>query len=103
LVCFGLPLWMAHRLWHTLAARRDQRAGPLRQGVFVSAEGILVRLLPNWCYPVPMDQFVKAEEWSSGGSDGGEDYVRMENRNGPINIVAQQGTGEAKALNTAVG
>jgi hypothetical protein len=88
LILFGVPSWMGHRLWHTIGARRDQTAGTLRQGILIGPEGVLVRLLPNWCYPIALERFVKAVEWSGGGSEGGEDYVKIETLDGRIDFVA---------------
>lgn len=58
LILFGISVWLILQWWHTLHARRDQRAGNLRQGVLVGPEGVLVRFKPNACYPVPMDRLI---------------------------------------------
>ena len=102
LVMISAVTWLALRLWRTIGARRDLTAGTLRQGVFVGPEGVLVRLMPNRCYPIPLDRFVKAEEWSGGGSDGGEDYVKIETRDGRIDFVADHLTVDAAGVNQAV-
>jgi hypothetical protein len=99
---FGIPVWMAHRLWRTIGALHDQKANSLRQGVLVCPQGVLVRLVPNRCYPIPMERFVKVEEWSGGGSGGGEDSLRIETRDGPIDFVADHFTVGADGVNQAV-
>jgi hypothetical protein len=101
LILFGAPIWMACRLWRTIGAQRDQRAGTLRQGVLVGPEGILVRLTPNRCYPMPLEQFVTAEEWSGGGEDP-SDWLRITTRDGPIDIPADHMSVGSTAVNRAV-
>jgi hypothetical protein len=100
-ISFGVPLWLVHRLWRTIGARRDQAAGTLRQGVLVGPEGVLVRLTPNRCYVIPMDRFVTAKEWSGGG-DSGTDWLRIETRDGPIDFTADHFTIGAAGVNQAV-
>ena len=76
-------------------------AGALRQGILVGPEGILVRLAPNRCYPIPADRFVWAEEWSGGGVEGG-DYLRIVTRDGPVDIWDHDITADAAEVNRAV-
>jgi hypothetical protein len=99
---FGLPLWMAYRLWRTVGAWRDQQAGVLRTGILVGPEGMLVRVLPNWCYPIPRDRFVRAKEWSSGGDSVGVDFLRIETRDGFVDLDADDLTVDAKGVNATV-
>jgi len=101
-ILLGVPIWTAHRLWRTIDASRDQKVGALRQGLFVGPEGILLRLVPNRCYPIPMERFVKAEAWSGGGSDGGEEYTRIATLDGPIDFVEDHLTVFAAEVNQAV-
>jgi hypothetical protein len=101
IVLLGVPLWMAYWLWRTLGARRDQQAGTLRQGVLVGPEGVLVRLAPNRCYPVPLERFVTAKEWSGGG-DEGTDWLTIETTDGPVDFAARYLTVGAAAVNQAV-
>jgi len=101
IVLFGVPLWMAYWLWHTIGARRDQKVGTLRQGVLVGPEGVLVRLAPNRCYPVPMERFVTAKEWSGGG-DEGTDWLTIETKDGPVDFASQYLTVGAAEVNQAV-
>lgn len=86
LILFGVPVWLVLQWRHTLQARRDQRADNLRQGVLVGQEGVLVRLKPNSCYPVPMDRVITASEWSGGGEDG-TDWLRIETKDGPVDLA----------------
>ena len=73
----------------------------LRQGVLVGPDGVLVRLKPNRCYPIPMERFVRAEKWTGGGQDG-IDYVRIETLEGPIDLPDEQLTFGAAEVNQAV-
>src|SRR4051812_2655010 len=78
-VPFCVLIWVARRLWRTIGASRDQKAGALWQGVLVGPAGVLVRLAPDRCYPIPMDRFMRAQKWSGGGEDG-VDFLRIETR-----------------------
>ena len=100
-VLVGVLTWLAKRLWRTIGASRDQKAGVLRQGVLVGPDGVLVRLKPNWCYPIPMERFVRAEKWTGGGQDG-IDYVRIKTLEGPIDLPDEQLTFGAAEVNQAV-
>jgi hypothetical protein len=101
IVWLGVPIWAAHRLCRTIGARGDQKAGTLRQGVLVGPEGVLVRLAPNWCYPIPIDRYITAGKWSGGGSDG-IDYLRIETRDGPVDFADEHLTVGAAEVNDAV-
>lgn len=101
LILFGVPLWLAHRLWRTFQARRDQQAGRLRLGILVGPQGMLVRVIPSWCYPIPLDRFVRATIWSGGGEDGC-DWLRIETRDGPIDLSTEQLTVGPTQINQAV-
>jgi hypothetical protein len=48
-ILIGVPLRVAYKLWRTVQADRDRKAGVLRQGVLVGREGVLVRMTPNQC------------------------------------------------------
>lgn len=97
----GFLSWNVYRLWRTIRARRDEKAGALRLGILVGPEGILVRLTPNRCYPIPMDRFVRAERWSGGGEDG-SDYLRVVTLDGPIDIGEDGITADAADLSQTV-
>jgi hypothetical protein len=94
-------MWNVYRLWRMICARRDQKAGVLRQGILVSPEGILVRLWPGRCYPVPMADFIGAEEWSGPGTEG-SNYLRIMTRDGPIDIWDHDIAAGAADVNRAV-
>jgi len=100
-ILLGVPLWMDCRLWRTIGASRDQKAGTLRLGVLVGPEGVLVRIWPNRCYPIPMEQFVAAKEWSGGG-DTGTDWLTIETRDGPVDFAAEYLSVGAVEVNKAV-
>jgi hypothetical protein len=100
-VLCGFPVWMAYRLWRTIGALREKRAGTLRQGVLVGPEGVLVRMIPNACYPIPIERFIKAVKWSGGSSDG-SDYLRIETRDGPVDFADEHLTVGAAEVNAAV-
>lgn len=55
-----IPLFSLRRMCITIATERDRRRGVMRQGILVGPEGILVRMEPNDCYPVPLDRFLSA-------------------------------------------
>lgn len=97
----GFLVWTVQRLWRTISAHRDQKAGVLRLGILVGPEGLLVRLTPNWCYPVSMDRFVRAEEWSGPGTEG-SDYLRIVTLDGPVDIWDHEITASAADVNGAV-
>jgi hypothetical protein len=97
----GFLVWTVSRLWRMISARRDQKAGVLRLGIIVGPEGLLVRFTPNWCYPVPMDRFVRAEEWSGPGTEG-SDYLRIVTLDGPVDIWDHDITAGAADVNRAV-
>jgi len=101
LILFGLPLLLARRLWQTIHARQDQRVGVLRQGVIVGREGVLIRLQPNCCYPIALDDFVKAEEWRGGGEDG-TDHLRIVTTDGSIELIPDHLSVGAERVNHAV-
>jgi hypothetical protein len=56
-----LAFFSLRRLWVTIGAHREARRGALRQGIFVSRDGILLRMKPNECYPLALDRFVSAK------------------------------------------
>ncbi len=97
----GYLVSQTYRLGRTIGARRDQRAGVLRQGILVGPEGVLVRVTPNRCYPVPMDRFVRAEQWSGGGENG-SDYLRVVTRDGPVDIADECMAADAGDVGRAV-
>ena len=101
LLLFGWPIWMVLRLWRTVEASRDEKAGRLRQGVVVGPEGVLVRLVPNRCYAIPMDRFVTARSWGGGG-ESGVDYLRIETRDGPVDFADLHLSVGAAEVNEAV-
>ena len=62
----GVGLWIApvlllRRLVRTVGASADRKRGALRQGIFIGAEGALVRMEPDSCHPIPADRFVSAK------------------------------------------
>jgi len=62
----GVGLWIApvlllRRLVRTVGASADRQRGVLRQGIFIGAEGALVRMEPDSCHPIPADRFVSAK------------------------------------------
>jgi hypothetical protein len=97
----GLLIWRVYRVGRAVGARRDQAASALRQGILVGPEGVLVRLAPNRCYPIPADRFMRAEEWSGGGAEG-SDYLRIVTRDGPVDIWDHDITADAAEVNRAV-
>jgi len=97
----GFLVWTLYRLGRMFGARRDQKAGVLRQGILIGPEGILVRLTPNRCHPIPMDRFVRAEPWSGPGTEGG-DYLRLVTTGGPVDIWDHDITGDAADVNQVV-
>jgi len=101
ILCFGAPFWFARRLWQTIRARQEQTAGALRQGVLIGREGVLVRLSPNRCYPISMDQFVEAKEWSGGGEEG-TDHLEIVTSNGSINLIPHHVIAGSAEINQAV-
>ena len=104
-LCGGLLLvllvWFSRRLWSEIGASRDRKAGRLRQGVLIGPEGVLVRLTPDRCYPVPMDHFVRAEEWTNGTEDSAT-YVRIVTRDGPVDFADADFKADAAELNRIV-
>jgi protein-S-isoprenylcysteine O-methyltransferase Ste14 len=62
----GVALWITpvlllRRLILTVGASADRKRGALRQGIFIGAEGALVRMEPNRCHPIPAERFVSAK------------------------------------------
>ena len=97
----GFLVWTLYRLGRMFGARRDQKAGVLRQGILIGPEGVLVRLTPNRCYPIPMDRFIRAEAWSGPGTEG-SDYLRIVTTVGPVDIWDHDITAAAADVNRAV-
>jgi hypothetical protein len=61
----GAALWIApvllvRRLVRTIGASAERKRGALRQGIFVGADGALVRMEPNSCHAIPPERFVSA-------------------------------------------
>jgi hypothetical protein len=107
---FGLmlvPLVLLRRLIRTIVASRDQKRGVLRQGILVGPEGLLVRIEPNDCFPVPADRFLGAELRISGGPTDNDhavekEYFRIETENGPIEFFSERLADTPKNLNRIV-
>lgn len=98
----GFLSWTIYRLWRTICARFDQKHGVLRQGILVGPQGVLVRLTPDRCYPIPMDRFIRAEAWSGPGTEG-SDYLRLVTADGPVDIWEHDITADAADVNRLVG
>ena len=107
---FGLmlvPLVLLRRLIRTIVASRDQKRGVLRQGILVGPEGLLVRIEPNDCFPVPADRFLGAALRISGGQTDSDHAVekelfRIETENGPIEFFSERLADTPKNLNHIV-
>ena len=99
-ILLGVPLWVIRRLIRTLAARRDQRAGVLRFGIFVGPAGLLVRLVPNRCYPIARVDFILARDWSGGG-DSGSDWLALQTRSSTLDLSADHLSVSADQINQA--
>lgn len=56
-----VPWYLGRRLIGTIGAWRRRQRGMLREGILVGPEGLLVRMEPNRCYPISLDQFVLAK------------------------------------------
>lgn len=95
---FGYLYWVGRRLWVSIVAYRDRKAGVLRLGILIGPEGLLVRINPNRCYPVVMAKFVKADTWSGGG-DSGSDYLRIVTKDGDIDIWDHDIAADANEVN----
>jgi hypothetical protein len=84
---FSVPLWRARRLAVTLRARSEERAGVLRRGILVGADGMLIRVVQDHCYLIPLGRFVRAKMWDAGVDDATE-HLGIEVRHGRINVPA---------------
>ena len=93
-ICLGLwsvPLLLLRRMVHTMGARADQRRGALRQGIFVGAEGLLVRMEPGRCHPIAAGQFVGARLFPPPASLGGRKRTFIvETRDGSVEFFAER-------------
>lgn len=94
----GYLYWVSRRLWVSIVAYRDRKAGVLRLGILIGPEGVLVRINPNRCYAVPLERFVKAVSWSGGG-DSGSDYLRIVTKDGEIDIWDHDIAADANEVN----
>ena len=102
-----VPFVLLRRLIRTIVATRDQKRGVLRQGILVGPEGLLVRIEPNDCFPVPADRFLGAELRISGGPTDNDhavekEYFRIETENGPIEFFSERLADTPKNLNRIV-
>lgn len=93
LCCIGLGLWffpllLLRRAWITFWAWNDQKRDRLRQGILIGPEGILVRLEPNWCYPIALDRYVAAKVYSPHG-DHSNPYFQIETLDGPVEFYPE--------------
>lgn len=95
------PLWIGWRLCETLGARRDQRCGKLRQGIFIGSAGVLVRLSPNKCFAIPLEKFLRAKPWS-GSEVGNGEFICIETKDGNIDVSERSLAVDADAVNQSV-
>jgi hypothetical protein len=63
LALWSVPLLLARRMVRAMGARADVRRGALRQGVFLGAEGVLVRMEPNGAHAIAADRFIGARRF----------------------------------------
>ena len=98
-----VPLLLLRRLCRTLCAARDQKGGVLRQGILAGPEGLLVRIEPNYCYPVPADRFIRAKTRMAGGptdSDVEEKaFFCVETADGLIEFFSERLADSPESLN----
>ena len=93
----GVGLWIApvlllRRLARTIGASADLERGVLRQGIFIGAEGALVRMEPDTCHPIPADRFVSAKLIAPPSATRGsrQSMVVVETLDGTIQLYANR-------------
>jgi hypothetical protein len=80
---WAVPILYLRRWLITLGAAHDQRQGRLRQGILLGPAGLLVRMEPNWCYPISWDRYVKTKRFYRAGTS----VLQLETLDGPVEFL----------------
>jgi hypothetical protein len=98
-----VPLVLLLRAWRTVGAWNDRKRGTLRQGILVGPEGVLVRVEPNWCYPIDADRFVEALfRVSRGRRVAPASFFRIETLDGLVEFFSDRVDSSPDYLNRLV-
>ena len=99
---WSVPLLLLRRVALTLGAQADLKRGTLRQGVLVGPEGMLVRMEPNRCHPIPLDRFVLATLFPPEKSrDGRKRTLIIETLDGVVEFFAERLDAHPERINAA--
>ena len=99
---WSVPLLLFRRVALTLWAQADLKRGTLRQGVLVGPEGMLVRMEPNRCHPIPLDRFVLAKLFPPEKSrDSRKRTLIIETLDGVVEFFAERLAAHPERINAA--
>jgi hypothetical protein len=102
LALWSVPLLLARRLVRAVGARADVRRGTLRQGVFLGAEGVLVRMEPDGGHPIAADRFIGARRFPPEESrDGRKPTLVIETLDGNVEFFAERLSARARDIQQA--
>jgi Protein of unknown function (DUF3592) len=79
------------------------RKGTLRLGILVGPPGVLVRIRPNRCFPIPAGRFIGALTRTDYGGRTPTHYFRIETHDGPVEFHDEDVASSAELLNVQAG